>query len=156
MPAADAPCALRVPPLADRLFDNLPSSLLVCPRADSAILIPGTREGDHMSQIPPMAPGQMGMMRPHRGTLVLVLGILGLVVCGICGIIAWVMGSGDLKEMDAGRMDPTGRGMTQAGKICGMIAVILNCIVIVFYMLIMILAVVAGGAAAAGGGAGNP
>ena len=48
-----------------------------------------------------------------------------MVVCGPLGIVAWVMGSGDLKEMDAGTMDPTGRGTTQAGKICGIIATIL-------------------------------
>ena len=64
-------------------------------------------------------------MKPHRGTLILVLGILGLVVCGPLGIAAWIMGKGDLKEMDAGAMDPTGRGMTNAGKICGLIATIL-------------------------------
>jgi hypothetical protein len=64
-------------------------------------------------------------MKPHRGTLILVLGILGLVVCGPLGIVAWIMGSGDLKEMDAGTMDPAGRGTTQAGKICGIIATIL-------------------------------
>jgi len=38
-------------------------------------------------------------LRPHRGTLILVLGILGLVCCFICGIVAWVMGS------SAGRQD---------------------------------------------------
>ena len=56
---------------------------------------------------------------PHRGTLVLVLGLLGLVpLClFICGIVAWVLGSRDLREMDAGRMDPGGRGMTQAARI---------------------------------------
>ena len=64
-------------------------------------------------------------MKPHRGTLILVLGILGLVVCGPLGIAAWVMGSGDLKEIDAGAMDPAGRGSTEAGKICGIIATIL-------------------------------
>lgn len=61
-------------------------------------------------------------MKPHRGTLILVLGILSLTVCGPLGIFAWVMGSNDLKEMDAGVMDPTGRGTTNGGKICGMIA----------------------------------
>ena len=64
-------------------------------------------------------------MKPHRGTLILVLGILGLVICGPLGIAAWIMGSGDLKQMDAGAMDPAGRSTTQAGKICGMIATIL-------------------------------
>jgi len=63
-------------------------------------------------------------MRPHRGTLILVLGIISLMFCGLLGIIAWVMGAGDLKEMDAGTMDPSGRGATNAGRICGMIATI--------------------------------
>ena len=64
-------------------------------------------------------------MKPHRGTLILVLGILGLVVCAPLAIAAWVMGAGDLKQMDAGNMDPGGRGTTQAGKICGIIGTIL-------------------------------
>jgi hypothetical protein len=55
----------------------------------------------------------------------LVLGILGLVLCGPLGIAAWLMGSGDLKEMDAGAMDPAGRSNTNAGKICGIIATVL-------------------------------
>jgi len=70
-------------------------------------------------------------MKPHRGTLILVLGILSLVVCSPLGIAAWVMGSGDLKQMDAGTMDPSGRGNTQAGKICGIIATILMIIGII-------------------------
>lgn len=31
-----------------------------------------------------------------------------------------------MKEMDAGRMDPSARGLTKAGKICGMIGVIMS------------------------------
>lgn len=80
-------------------------------------------------------------LRPHRGTVILVLGILGLVCCFICGIIAWVMGSNDLKEMAAGRMDPSGQGLTQAGKICGMISVILQIVGFVIWLLIMSLGV---------------
>jgi hypothetical protein len=70
-------------------------------------------------------------MKPHRGTLILILGILGLVICGPLGIVAWVMGNGDLKEMDAGALDPSGRSMTNAGRICGMIACILMIIAVV-------------------------
>jgi hypothetical protein len=64
-------------------------------------------------------------MKAHRGTLILVLGILGLVVCFPCGIAAWVMGRGDLRQMDVGQMDPEGRSLTQAGKIVGIIATVL-------------------------------
>jgi hypothetical protein len=78
-------------------------------------------------------------MKPHRGTLILVLGILGLVICAPLSNAAWIMGSGDLKEMDAGTMDPSGRGNTQAGKICGIIGTILLiigvCIGALFFMI---------------------
>jgi hypothetical protein len=70
----------------------------------------------------------------HRGTLILVLGILGLVICPILGIIAWVMGSGDLKQMQAGRMDPEGRGLTQAGKILGIVSVVFMAIGILWFI----------------------
>ncbi|MHC4186182.1 MAG: DUF4190 domain-containing protein [Planctomycetota bacterium] len=74
-------------------------------------------------------------MKPHRGVLILILGILGIIPCFICGIIAWVLANGDLKEMDAGLMDPAGRGMTQAGKICGIIGVILAAVGFVIQLL---------------------
>jgi hypothetical protein len=80
-------------------------------------------------------------MRPHRGVLILVLGILGI-FCLITAIAAWIMGKGDLAAMDAGQMDPSGRGLTSAGKILGMIFTILA---IVGLVLQVILIVVAGG-----------
>ena len=86
-------------------------------------------------------------MKPHRGTLILVLGILSLVICGPLGIAAWIMGSADLKDMDAGTMDPSGRGQTQAGKICGMIACILMILGVVLVIALFALGVL--GAAAA-------
>jgi hypothetical protein len=62
---------------------------------------------------------------PHRATLILILGILGFVVCGFCGVAAYFMGKADLAEMDAGRMDPSGRDMTKIGYILGLVATIL-------------------------------
>ena len=96
---------------------------------------------------PPTMPGYAPSptsLRPHRGTAVLVLGILGLVVCVICGIIAWVMGNSDLREMETGVMDSSGMGLTKAGKICGMISVILNLIGIGIMLLVMLFATAAG------------
>ena len=73
----------------------------------------------------------------HRGATILVLGILSWLLCPIVlGIMAWVMGNGDLREMDAGRMDPSGRGLTEAGRILGMINVILGVVGLVFYLLV--------------------
>ncbi len=76
-------------------------------------------------------------MKPHRGTLILVFGILGIVLCGPLGIAAWVMGNGDLKEMNAGLMDPSGRDNTNAGRICGIIGtvlLILNVLAVFFFI----------------------
>ncbi|HET6427045.1 MAG TPA: DUF4190 domain-containing protein [Phycisphaerae bacterium] len=94
---------------------------------------------------PPVPPPQTpaGGVKPHRGTAVLVLGILGLVCCVICGIIAWVMGSKDLKEMAAGTMDRSGEGLTKAGKICGIISVPLQ----VLWIIVGILKAMAAGSA---------
>lgn len=76
-------------------------------------------------------------MQPHHGTMILVLGILGLITsCFPLGIVAWVMGNDDLKKMDAGVMDPDGRGMTQAGKIIGMISVLLAILGIAIWLVV--------------------
>src|SRR5262245_47208307 len=60
---------------------------------------------------------------PHRGTMILVFGILGLVCCGIFAILAALMGTNDLKEMAAGRMDRSGEGMTRVGQILGFVGI---------------------------------
>ncbi|MBI4911539.1 MAG: DUF4190 domain-containing protein [Acidobacteria bacterium] len=65
-------------------------------------------------------------VKPHRGTMILVFGILGIICCIIFAILAWVMGSSDLKAMAAGQMDPAGEGTTKAGKILGIIGCILG------------------------------
>lgn len=101
-----------------------------------------------MTQMPPQTfnPG----MKPHRGTMVLVLGILGIVLCFICGIAAWIMGGKDLQEMQNGTMDPSGMGITKAGRICGLIGAILGLIWLAFVLLTFVLGAV-GAAAGAGG-----
>jgi hypothetical protein len=72
---------------------------------------------------------------PHRGVLILVLGIIGLVACPLLGVAAWIMGSGDLKKMEDGVMDPEGKSNTQIGKILGIVATIILCIQLVFIVL---------------------
>lgn len=89
--------------------------------------------------VPGAQPPMDQPLQPHRGTTVLVLGILGLVICVICGIIAWVMGNNDLRQMNAGLMDPSGRGLTQAGRICGMISCILALVGIAIWLIIIII-----------------
>ena len=63
--------------------------------------------------------------KPHRATLILVLGILSIAVCAPLGIAAWMMGKNDLAEMKAGRMDRSGKDMTYAGYIVGIVGTVL-------------------------------
>ncbi len=77
------------------------------------------------------APGRRRDFEPHRGTLILVLGILSIILTGpgiILGLVAWIMGTGDLKAMRQGRMDPMGEATTKAGYVCGVIGTCLHLI----------------------------
>jgi len=76
-------------------------------------------------------------MKPHRGTLILVLGILSLVICGFLGIPAWIMGKNDLAEMQAGQLDPSGQSLTNAGRICGIIGTILLILQVIAIVLVL-------------------
>ncbi len=82
--------------------------------------------------------------QPHRGGMILTFGILGFACCQIFAIVAWVMGHQDLKEINAGRMDPQGRGLTQAGMIIGIIGTVLMALTVVAQVLIGIVAVANG------------
>ena len=78
-------------------------------------------------------------MRPHRASTVLVYGILGLIVCQLLAIVAWRMGNDDLREMEFGRMDPSGRDLTNAGRVCGMVGTG----ILIFQLAIMLIIFVA-------------
>jgi hypothetical protein len=71
---------------------------------------------------------------PHRGGLILTLGILSLVICGPLGIFAWIMGNNDLVAMRSGEMDLRGESTTQAGRICGIIACCMMLAGCLFYL----------------------
>ena len=68
------------------------------------------------------------------------LGILSLVVCGLLGPVAWVMGNQSLSEIRGGIMDPRDEGLVNAGRIIGMIVTILIVVGIVAYCAIFGLA----------------
>jgi len=78
---------------------------------------------------------QQQQVKPARGGVILALGILGILCCFICGIIAWVLGNNDLKEMAMGMRDVSGRGLTHAGKVCGIVGIVLQIIVFALWLL---------------------
>jgi hypothetical protein len=64
---------------------------------------------------------------------------VGLVLCQLLGIAAWRMGNDDLREMDLGLMDPSGRDITNAGRILGIVATV----ILIFQLAIILIVSVA-------------
>jgi hypothetical protein len=64
------------------------------------------------------------LLRP-RGTAVLVLGVLSIMLCNILGPVAWVMGNEELRRIDSGQVDPMTRNAASAGRVCGIVSTML-------------------------------
>jgi uncharacterized membrane protein YjgN (DUF898 family) len=80
-----------------------------------------------------------------QATTVLVMGILGLIMCGILAPFAWVMGSKELAAIDSGLRSPENRSTANAGKILGIIGTVLLgiglVIGILFFLFVFVAAV---------------
>jgi uncharacterized protein YbaR (Trm112 family) len=73
-----------------------------------------------------------GGYAPHRGGMILAFGIIsmvsfvmGLPLAIVFGPMAWIMGNADMNEIRAGRMDPSGEGTVQTGRVLGIISTII-------------------------------
>ena len=85
---------------------------------------------------PPQFPSESGSYpEQSQATTILVLGILGIVICGILAPFAWNMGNKELAAIDAGRRTPENRGTANAGRILGIIGTVLLAISIVVIIL---------------------
>ena len=81
-------------------------------------------------------------LRPHRGDLVLNLSILSLYFFPL-GILAWFLGARDLAAMQAGTVDPAGRGTIQCARFIGSTSALLN-LAVLGLVLIVALAILFG------------
>lgn len=77
---------------------------------------------------------------------VLVLGILGLVVCGILAPFAWVKGTRTLREIDAQPGRWSGRDQVQIGRVLGIVGSVLLGLALVFALVMIVLFFVTAGA----------
>lgn len=77
-------------------------------------------------------------LEPHRGTMILIFGIIGIIVCGIFAVLAWVFGNQDLKKMDSGIMDNSGRDTTNIGRILGIVGVCLWAAGIIIWIIMLV------------------
>jgi hypothetical protein len=77
--------------------------------------------------------------------IALVAGILSYVFCPfILGIVAWVMGKGELGKIDRGESAEAGRMLAKIGMWLGIINVVLSILFGLVYVLIIVLALVTG------------
>jgi hypothetical protein len=86
-------------------------------------------------------PGARGeiLVRPHRGAMILTLGLLGLCFA-FCPIAGWILSGGalemareDIKAMSSGQMDPSGLDLTRSGRILGHVAAIVSSLVAIVW-----------------------
>lgn len=100
-----------------------------------------------MSYQPPppgYQPGYYGAPPPDhpQTTTVLILGILSLVLCQFLGPVAWVMGRRARDEIDASQGTIGGRGLVNAGYICGIVATCLLVLGLLFLVFGIVVGVV--------------
>jgi hypothetical protein len=86
------------------------------------------------------------MWQPHRGSLILTLGILSFCFNPMMAmsIAAVIMGWIDLSAMKKGQMDPAGHGQTQTGFILGIVSLSLFGLVLLLYIGFVIAMVASG------------
>ena len=68
---------------------------------------------------PPAPPASASASR--EAVTALVLGILGIVCCGLVAPVAWYLGQNELRAIRLGQASAAGEGMAMAGRILGMI-----------------------------------
>ena len=87
---------------------------------------------------PPEFPQSNAYPEASQATTALVLGILGLVICGILAPFAWSMGNKELAAIDAGLRPPENRGTANAGRILGIIGSVLLLVGLVILVLLIV------------------
>ncbi len=99
-----------------------------------------------MSSPPPPPPPSAGLNSGgSAGTnaiIALVAGILSYIFCPfILGIVAWIMGKGELGKIDRGESSEAGRSFAKIGMWLGIVNVILSILFGLVYILIIVLAI---------------
>ena len=81
---------------------------------------------------------------PQGATTIFILGLVGILVCFILGIVAWVQGNTYMAECKARGIEP--EGLAVAGRILGIIATLLAILGVVLVVLTVLWGVLAGSA----------
>jgi uncharacterized membrane protein YjgN (DUF898 family) len=106
----------------------------------------GTDQYGQYPQTPAPYGGQPYPMVPRehpQGTTVLVLGILGFFVAGICAPFAWYIGSKALKEIRASGIRYSNEQNIVVGRILGIIMTVVLLALLVFVVVFVIVVIAA-------------
>jgi hypothetical protein len=99
-----------------------------------------------MSTPPPPPPISGGTTSGSAGTnaiIALVAGILSWIVCPfILGIVAWIMGKGEINKINRGESAEAGRTMAKIGMWLGIVNIIICVLVGLLYLLIIVIAMI--------------
>ena len=111
-------------------------------------------EGEGPQAPPPQAPGPQaqppypppygapyGLPNPPGAVPALVLGIVGIVACQVCGPFAWAQANKAEKAMQAAPGAYGGGSMVTAGKILGIIGTVLLAVGVLFFVVWATLAI---------------
>lgn len=90
------------------------------------------------------APQYQVLPKHPQATTSLVLGILGVVLCGVLAPFAWVYGGRAVKEIDANPTVYGGRSEANAGRILGIVGTALLAISVLFVLGVILLIAIAG------------
>lgn len=118
----------------------VPKEMDRCPHCEQAL----AQEQEEVPQEPRRRFRGRRDAEPHRGALVLTLGILSIVLgpFGLpLGIAALLLGRRDLQKIQLREMDPEGESTTRAGWVCGIIGTVLqslSCVGCMLYVGVMI------------------
>ena len=96
---------------------------------------------------PPPPPGGWGYGAPPppygmppqdhpKAQTAMILGILGLVCCSVLAIPAYIIGNNAVREIDASGGQIGGRGMANAGKIMGIIGMVLLALSVLYVIVV--------------------
>lgn len=81
--------------------------------------------------------------KPDRGVIVLVMGILSYVICGLFAIVAVIMGRSALNDINAGLANPNDKPLVQIGFWMGVVSLILHFLGITFFAVFFAIAALA-------------
>ncbi len=98
----------------------------------------------------PIAPPPLQAKASSQATTALIVGIVGVVCCGLAAPFAWYLGNKELQQIAAGLAPSAGEGAAKAGKILGMVGSALLILYVVWIVGFGGMAILSGLSAAAG------